>query len=176
MPKLVATLGTSPGGVAESLLYLNKIGILINDIEILLTSEPTVLKSYNIVSTILTCCVNLGYDIYISKHVLPFNDIESNEELITLKTKLEEIINEGDYVDITGGRKAISVIAALIAKKKKAHVITSIIPQDEYTRINNLLKNIQTKEIKSRRECDEETKKLYCSLISNTSKTILFEL
>ncbi|WP_162205003.1 hypothetical protein [Sulfuracidifex tepidarius] len=41
---------------------------------------------------------------------LPFSDITTSDDLNELMKIVSPAINQGDYVDITGGRKAISMV------------------------------------------------------------------
>lgn len=172
MTRLIATLGTSPGGIIESFLYLVKVDPDLNDIVVIATSDPLVQKAYNILLSIFSCCVKPNFRVMLSKKDLPFPDISSSEDLKVFYQVAESIIEPGDYVDITGGRKAISVVAAMAAMNKGAKVLTTIIPQNEYTRINNIIKNMGN-EVKE--NCSEEEKKVVCSLISQKATTIFLK-
>ncbi|MCY0859827.1 MAG: CRISPR-associated ring nuclease Crn1 [Sulfolobaceae archaeon] len=170
MAKLVATLGTSPGGIVETFLHLRESDSSLNDIVVITTSDPSTRKAYDILLNIFQCCVKVNYpQVMLSKIEMPFQDITSSEDLEEFYNKIKGVINEGDYVDITGGRKAMSAVAAMAAAKKGARVFTTIIPQSDYTIINNKVKELEDKVIE---KCDEALKGIYCSLISKNARTI----
>jgi len=178
MAKLVATLGTSPGGVLETFLYLIKQGVEIDEIRVITTTNPEVEKAWKIVKIMFICCVKEKYpNVIISKHPVEMDDINNEEDLIKFKNFIEKQIGEGDYVDITGGRKGMSVAAALAAKKKGAKITTSIISQDSYREINNRIRELKNiPELQDRAQCVGEIKNTYCNLISDKANTILFDI
>ena len=53
--------------------------------------------------------------------------------------KVKGKIGRGDFVDVTGGRKVMSIALALAAMRAGARVITTVIPQEEYSRVQALL-------------------------------------
>ncbi|WP_338602198.1 CRISPR-associated ring nuclease Crn1 [Sulfolobus tengchongensis] len=178
MVKLVATLGTSPGGILETFLYLIRKGENIEEIRVITTTNPEVEKAWKIVKLMFVCCIQEKFPkVEISKHPLDIEDVYTEEDLKKVKKFVEEQLNEGDYLDITGGRKSISVAASLAAKKKGARIITSIISQENYREINNKIREIKNiVEINNRSECSEELKKEYCRLIVENARTIEFEI
>ncbi|QXJ29365.1 CRISPR-associated protein, Csx12 family [Saccharolobus shibatae B12] len=178
MVKLVATLGTSPGGVIESFLYLVRKGQNIDEIRVVTTTNAEVKKAWKIVRLMFICCIQEKFPkVEISEHPLDIEDIYSEEDLKKVKEFIEKQLNEGDYLDITGGRKSMSVAAALAAKNRGAKIITSIISQDDYNRISKRVRELKDiVEIKNRSECSEQIRETYCSLIVQNARTIEFEI
>ncbi|AAY80420.1 CRISPR-associated ring nuclease Crn1 [Sulfolobus acidocaldarius] len=178
MTKLVATLGTSPGGILETFLYLAKNGVDINEIRVITTRDPEVEKAWKIVKLMFVCCLKERFSkVEIIQFPVSINDINTEQDLKDFKAFVNNHISSEDYVDITGGRKGMSVAAALAAKSKGAKIVTSIIPQDEYRRINDLIKQLKDiPEIKDTRDCRQDLKNTYCSLISSNARTIIFEI
>ncbi len=174
MSSLVASLGTSPGGILETFLYLRSKGEDVRTITVVKTTDPGVSKAYDYLLSMFSCCVKLKYsDVILEPLDLPFSDITSSDDLIEMRNLVEEKITQGDYVDITGGRKAISMVMGMIAMKKKAKIITTIVSQKSYNQIQEKMKQshppVQGK-------CSDQDKEFFCSLIANDSKTIEISL
>jgi len=168
--KLIATLGTSPGGVLETFEYLRKKGDLVTDIVIITTGNPNVKKAYDYLLSMFSCCIKLKYqDVYIEEIRLPFDDITSEEDLIQLMKIASDKVNAGDYVDITGGRKAISMAMGMLAFKNGAKVITTIVPQEKYNEVQQEMKS-NRKPIRG--ECTDQDREYFCKLIANNATTI----
>ncbi|QGA54160.1 hypothetical protein GFS03_06035 [Sulfolobus sp. E5-1-F] len=178
MVKLVATLGTSPGGVIETFLYLVRKGETIDEIRVVTTSNAEVKKAWKIIRLMFICCIQEKFPkVEISEHPLDIEDIYSEEDLKKVRDFVKKQLNEGDYLDITGGRKSMSIAAALAAKSKGAKIVTSIISQDDYNRISKRIRELKdVVEIKNRSECNEQIKETYCSLIVQNARTIEFEI
>nr|7YGL_A Chain A, CRISPR system ring nuclease SSO2081 [Saccharolobus solfataricus P2]7YGL_B Chain B, CRISPR system ring nuclease SSO2081 [Saccharolobus solfataricus P2] len=178
MVKLVATLGTAPGGVIESFLYLVKKGENIDEVRVVTTSNAEVKKAWRIVRLMFVCCIQEKFPkVEISEHPLDIEDIYSEDDLRKVREFVEKQLGEGDYLDITGGRKSMSVAAALAAKNKGVKIITSIIPQDDYNKISKKVRELkEIPEIKNRGECRQEMKETYCSLIVQDARSIEFEI
>jgi len=172
--KLVASLGTSPGGILETFEYLRRNGVEINDIEVVKTKDNAVSKAYDYLLSMFSCCIKLSYnDVIMGTLELPFSDITTSDDLNEMMKLVEPIINEGDYVDITGGRKAISMVMGLVAMKKKAHVITTIVPQSKYNEVQEKLKKGHQLVTEN---CSPSDKDFFCSLLTKDAVTIEINL
>ncbi len=157
--KLIASLGTSPGGIAETFSYIaNAYKSVPNEVIVITTSSPKVDKAYNALLEIFSKCVKPKFgEVLIERVNISSDDIYSSEDLWELSEKVKGKIGKGDFVDVTGGRKVMSIALALVAIKSGARVLTTIIPQDEYNRIQGLL---------------EKGYSNPCELISKQSRTI----
>ncbi|TRM87002.1 hypothetical protein DJ521_04420 [Sulfolobus sp. E3] len=178
MPKLVSTLGTSPGGVLETFEYLMKNGVQITEIRVITTKNPEVEKAWRILNVLFLCCVKQKYPkVEIAKYQIDIDDINNEDDLRKFKEFIEGHLQPDDYMDIKGGRKGMSVAAALAAKAVGAKIITSIISQQSYRSINDKIRNLTNiPELKRREECNEQLEKDYCELISKDAKTIVFDI
>ncbi len=178
MPKLVSTLGTSPGGVLETFEYLVKKGVEITEIRVITTRNPEVDKAWRILNILFLCCLKEKYPkVEIAKYQIDIDDINSEDDLRKFKEFIQGHLQPHDYMDITGGRKGMSVAAALAAKAAGALIVTSIISQQSYRTINDKIRNFtNVPELKSRAECNEQLKRDYCELISKDAKTIIFDI
>ncbi|NON62270.1 CRISPR-associated ring nuclease Crn1 [Acidianus sp. RZ1] len=178
MAKLIATLGTSPGGVVETFNFLVKeMNEEITDIYIITTEDKSVKKAWEVVKILFTCCVKQEFpQIQIAEIPSGIRDIESPEDLRRFMETLSGKIEKNDFVDITGGRKGMSVAVALMAREAEAKIITSIIPQSEYKEINERLSKISNIPQINETNCPETLKEDYCNMISKNAKTILFDL
>jgi len=190
MVKLIATLGTSPGGVFETFLNLSSgkynceecspKPINIDEVYVVTTRDPQVELAWNIVKVLFICCTQSVTKL--NKVPVDINDITSPKEYREFVNVLEKFVNEGDYVDFTGGRKSMSVAAVIVAKSKKANIVTTIIPQQDYNRISDEIKRINKEELESyvknldsRSKCIEKFNNVICRLASQNAVTILFD-
>ncbi|BFI74281.1 CRISPR-associated ring nuclease Crn1 [Sulfurisphaera ohwakuensis] len=182
MVKLIATLGTSPGGIFETYTNLingtyeseNPSKIEIQDIYIIRTKDKEVELAWKLVKALFIC---MKVPAQIADIPVSINDITSKEDYEIFKKEIFQRISKGDFIDFTGGRKAMSVAAAIGAVKKEAYLVTTIIPQQEYNRIQQQIKELKDREKEindaiSTGSCEnigEELKKL----IIHGAKTIL---
>jgi CRISPR-associated protein Csx14 len=176
MVKLVATLGTSPGGVFETYMNLKSGNyggepVDIKEVYIIRTSDKAVELAWKLVKAIFVCCGSK--EVEIADIPLPINDIVTKEDYEIFRKGLQGKISKGDYVDFTGGRKAMSVAAAINAIRNSAYVVTTIIPQNEYNRIQNLIKQLKEEEIDEAGKGKCVNKEKFCELISKDARTIL---
>ncbi|BCS93413.1 CRISPR-associated ring nuclease Crn1 [Metallosphaera javensis (ex Sakai et al. 2022)] len=179
MVKLVSTLGTSPGGVFETFMNLrqgnyeadNPVPVDVKVVYVIRTSDPAVERAFRLLKAIFACCG--GRDVEVVGIPLNMNDINSRSDYIQFRREVLSRISSEDYVDFTGGRKAMSVAAVMAARQREAHVITSIIPQSDYNEIQNRMKNFRDEDISAgeRGECRVD----FCTLTSRNVKTILLE-
>jgi len=182
MAKLVSTLGTSPGGIFETYMNLREGNyegddvkpIDIKEVYVIRTSDKSVEFAWKLIKAIFSCCKR--EEVTISDIPLTMQDINSSEDFKKFRKEIFSRLNVGDYVDFTGGRKAMSVAAALAAREVKAHVITTIIPQNEYNRISEIIRGLKIMEDlvdrAGRGDC-ETIKESICKLVSPEAKTIM---
>ncbi|BCU67735.1 CRISPR-associated protein [Sulfolobales archaeon HS-7] len=182
MVKLVATLGTSPGGIYETYKNLttgnyegeNVYPVTIDEVYVVKTADPEVQLAGKLVMKIFLC---LNEKVSIAEIPLPMSDVTSKEDYEVIRRELRNKVQPGDYVDFTGGRKAMSVAAAIVAKDLRATPVTTIIPQEEYGRIQSELKEIRKdKELEKKvlaGACDDTLKNYISKLVSHKSRTFL---
>lgn len=187
--KLISTLGTSPGGIYETYVNLAKGNyegeegqpIEISEIYVIRTKDPDVEFAWELLKAIFVCC-GTPKKVEIADIPLDINDVDSRSSFQLFNNAVKEKINVGDYVDITGGRKSMSVAAALAAVTMKAHVVNSIIPQKETNRIQDMVKRLKDKKeiigtIGNRgknADTEKQCKDLgICDLVSSLARTIL---
>ncbi|MCI2414096.1 MAG: CRISPR-associated ring nuclease Crn1 [Candidatus Aramenus sp.] len=193
--KLISTLGTSPGGIFETYVNLmlgnydaggeNAGRVQIQEIYVIRTNDPDVDFAWKLLKAIFVCCraeKNGQGQVTLVDIPLNVNDINSRSDFQTFNNAVKNRINVGDYVDVTGGRKSMSVAAALAALSQRAHVVNTIIPQEELNRIQGLVRKLKEKkgEIESlgNKGLTQSTKKEceslgICELVSNKARTIL---
>jgi hypothetical protein len=56
------------------------------------------------------CCSNF---VNVKVINLPFNDVNSSNDFVQVRETVRKVLKAGDYLDLTGGRKAISSAAVL---------------------------------------------------------------
>ncbi|AWR96166.1 CRISPR-associated protein [Acidianus sulfidivorans JP7] len=192
MVKLISTLGTSPGGVFETLNNLrrgnynskdNVVPVKITEVYVVRTKDRSVELAWKLIKGIFACCGD--NEVELVDIPLEISDINSVEDYDYFKKEVSSKISAGDYIDFTGGRKAMSVAAAIEAKRLNAHIVTTIIPQDEYNAIQSKIKGINVKDldniigniknIKSENTKEACSKFDFCSLTSKNAKTILLD-
>ncbi|QGA53965.1 hypothetical protein GFS03_04915 [Sulfolobus sp. E5-1-F] len=176
MARLVATLGKSPGGIAETLANLSSGNYLapfetkevkINELIVIRTAE--VMESYYFLKTILLCCLDFTN---IREVGLPFDDISSPQDFLTVRETVRKVLSTGDYLDFSGGRKAITAAAVLAARDVGAHLVTTIIDQSDYIRMNKRYEELKERALSvyNKGECLS----YFCDLMSSKAKTIIF--
>ncbi|WP_221288388.1 CRISPR-associated ring nuclease Crn1 [Stygiolobus caldivivus] len=180
MVRLIATLGTSPGGIFES--YKNLINgtyeednpekIRVDEVYVIRTADKSVEFAWKLVKAIFVCCG--GRDVAIYDIPLSITDIYSRKDYLLFKKEVENKIREGDFVDITGGRKSMAAAAALSAMRKRAKTITTIIPQPEYNRIQKEIEGLKSREAEIESAGDGRCEGIsVCSLVSKSALTIM---
>ncbi|AKV74186.1 MULTISPECIES: CRISPR-associated ring nuclease Crn1 [Metallosphaera] len=179
MVKLVSTLGTSPGGVFETFMNLrqgkyeaeNPVPVDIKEVYVIRTSDPAVERAFRLLKAIFACCG--GREVEVAGIPLAMNDINTRSDYLQFRREVLSRISPGDYVDFTGGRKAMSVAAVLAARQREAHVVTSIIPQADYNEIQSKMKDFKDEDILEGE--NGRCKVDFCVLTSRNVKTILLE-
>jgi hypothetical protein len=173
---LVATLGKTPGGVVETFKNLREglceapfdvRGITFDNVIVIKTKE--VEESYYTLKALFMCCLDF---INVKDVTLPFDDVSSYEDFFKVRDVIRKVLKPGDFLDFSGGRKAISAAAVLVAREVGAHIVSSIIPHEEYEVANRLFSKVKDKAVRiySKSECVS----YICDLISKRAKTIVF--
>ncbi len=135
--RLVALLGTSPGTVHTTLCKLQERGIEVNEVIIYATLPEVAEEAQEILRR---CpCLSTGKPPLEEKQrveirTLGFSDVRSPEDLEELRLALRPALR-GALLDVTGGRKAMAIAAALEGYRSGATVVATIISQEEYKRI-----------------------------------------
>ncbi|MQL54266.1 CRISPR-associated ring nuclease Crn1 [Acidianus ambivalens] len=176
MPRLVSTLGKSPGGIAETLINLtdgnyvapfDPVPIKIEELLVVKTKE--VEESFYVLKALLLCCSSF---VNVRAINLPFDDVNSPNDFVQVRETIRKVLKAGDYLDFTGGRKAISSAAVLAAREAGAHLVSSIIPHEEYDSINKKFNAVKDRAMKIYKK--EDCVSYVCDLISKNSRTIVF--
>ncbi|MEM1627580.1 MAG: CRISPR-associated ring nuclease Crn1 [Sulfolobaceae archaeon] len=176
MVNLVATLGKTPGGIAETFLNLSRGNyssqfevkeLRFDNVFVVRTKE--VEESYYTLKAVFMCC--LGFP-NVRDVVLPFDDITSPEDFSKAREVIKKVLRAGDYLDFTGGRKAISTAAVLAAREVGAHIVSTVIPHEEYELANKVFMSIKDRAMRiySEGDCVE----YICRVISKNARTIVF--
>jgi len=149
--KLISTLGTSPGGIFET--YTNLVNgnyeaekpekVQITEVYVIRTKDKEVEFAWKLVKALFVCMKVPATIVDIPVNVV---DITSKSDYEEFKKAVFDKISKGDFVDFTGGRKAMSVAAAIGALQRGANLVTTIIPQEEYNRIQQKIKGLKGKE------------------------------
>ena len=176
MVKLVATLGTSPGGIAETLYNLSEGKYVapfepkeINFEELIVVRTKGTDEAFYALKAILLCCV--GYE-KVKEVLFPFDDVNEPKDFVTVRETVRGLLKPGDYLDFTGGRKAISAAAVLSARDVGAHLVTTLIDQQEYGEMLRKFNQLKDKVtgVYSLGDC----RSYFCDLVSKTARTIVF--
>ncbi|BES81667.1 CRISPR-associated ring nuclease [Pyrodictium abyssi] len=138
--RLVVLLGTSPGVLHTTLCLLQEIGSEPSSITVYATLPGVAEEALKIAQT---CpCPELGKPPLTSSTrviviELPFDDVVNTNNLEELRRILAPVLGSDTVLDVSGGRKAMAVAAALEAVARGSRVIASVIPEDEYERIRS---------------------------------------
>ncbi len=169
-------MGKSPGGIAETLLNL-KDGKFVAPFdpspvkvdELIVVKTKEVQESYYVLKAILLCCSGFTN---LKPLELPFDDVTTPDDFVEVRETMRRLLRAGDFLDFTGGRKAISSAAVLAAREVGAHLVSTLISQEEYYVQNKIYNSV--KERATRVYKREDCVSLICDLISKDSKTIVF--
>ncbi len=186
--RLIATLGTTPGGVYETYKNLSNATYDANikerhdikEIVLVTTNDSNVNFAYKLVELIF---LYFKENVRINKVSVNFSDISDYKKSLEFLNLIKTMdINERDLIDITGGRKSMSTILAIEASRRNAKIFTTIIPQNEYGKISGTISKLRNYDIDTalkelKENYDEalrkyEWLKLVENLISNDAKTI----
>ena len=185
--RLIATLGTSPGGIYETYKNLTnanydavtKKNHNIDEIILITTNDPNVNFAYKLVELIFAY---FKESVSIKRVSINFSDIDDYKKSLEFLNIIKTIdINEKDLIDITGGRKSMSTILAIEASRKNAKIFTTIIPQNMYHKISGTISSLKNYDIESalnelKKDYNEALKryewiKLVENLISKDART-----
>jgi len=176
MVRLIATLGKTPGGIAETIKNLSSGNYLapfepkeikIDELIVIRTEE--VLETYYFLKTILLCCLDFTS---VKEIVLPFEDVSSPQDFITVREIVRRVLRTGDYLDFSGGRKAITASAVLAAREVGGHLVTTIIDQEEYNKMSKKYEELKTKALATYNKGNCLSS--FCELVSPRARTIVF--
>ncbi|GEM_PF-3267519 len=166
MVTLVASLGTSPMVITETIDELKKIGKTVDRVIVLTTKEPRVEMSYYALALDLKW--NYG-DIELERVELPFEDIRSqndHDEFVRIAKEVirREIENGREVVvSVAGGRKTMGVglhkAGLEVGVREFYHVIA-----EEVAGTSDFLRNLMMHDLRAiyegRAEAPESLKKL----------------
>ncbi len=140
--RLVSLVGTSPGVLHTTLCKLLEEGEIdpdeLEEVLVVSTLEQQAREALEIAGSCpcpATGKPPLPADAKAAIHLLPYSDIDSQQRLADLRKKLATLIQPGDIVDATGGRKAMSIAAAVEATAKGARVVMTHIPPETYREV-----------------------------------------
>ncbi len=133
MPRLVSLVGTTPGVTHTGYCLLASAGVGVDEVVIVGNLGEVVDEAARILAECPCPWGEVGVP-RVRRVYLGFPDIRSELDLDELGGMLSALLREGDYVDITGGRKIMSAWAAIVALKSRAHVVASIVPGEEIER------------------------------------------
>ncbi len=136
MVKLVSIIGRAPGVAHTSLCLLTSAGVDVDRV-ILVGNVPEALEEAASILAECPCPDGSLPGKPVETVRLSFPDVRSQADLSELGDTLCRVIERGDYVDITGGRKIMSAWAAIVAVNSGAHVVASIVPEEEWRRAVN---------------------------------------
>ncbi len=166
MVRLLATLGTSPGPVYETLLNLCRGSyeapytprIRVETVTLVHTSNPAVKDAYHAAKLLILCSHTLfpeGDDRRLPGECLPrevsslpleIDDVASRSEYEEFVKKIQSVVGPGDIVDISGGRVAMAVAAAMYASSMPGTmVVASAVPSDAYRSLSNVFATLRQK-------------------------------
>ena len=158
MPQFIATMGTSPGAVYETLLNLCRgrydageetpMPVTVKLVRIIHTRDPRVEAAAKAARLLIHCSAVIypeGDERRLpcsvpSAGLIPLSgeDVKTRRGYEELMEKVRELAGEEreTHLDVTGGRVAMAVAAALAAREAGASVYTSSIPQEKYRELN----------------------------------------
>lgn len=141
--------------------------------EVYVVRSGSVEFAWRLVKAIFTCCGAGGA--VVRELVAPMEDVGSPEDFRRFMDAVLSITRPGDYVDFTGGRKAMSVAAALAAREVGAHLVTTIAPQEEYDRVTKLVRELRGMEesVIEAAGGNCRIRELVCGLVLSGARTIV---
>ncbi len=162
MARLVATLGTQPGSVYETLLNLCRGAydygekesprLSIDEVVLVHTRGAVVVEAYRLAKLLLACQrhvmpqeLRLPNHCHVGKIVaapVELEDVDSRRGFEEFYRVVRANVSRGDVVDVSGGRVAMGVAAALAARDAEAMVVASVIPSEEYQQVESARKAI----------------------------------
>ncbi|ALL01391.1 hypothetical protein Pyrde_1345 [Pyrodictium delaneyi] len=141
MPRLVALIGASPGVLHTTLCLLRRKGIQVDEVVVVATRHEWGTEAIEIARS----CPCPGEEAPPAPPatrllLLPSTDITGPQDITQLRKTLSRLLGPDTILDVTGGRKLMSIAAALEALRKGATITASIIPIHEYDRIRRATK------------------------------------
>ena len=153
--RLVVLLGRSPGVLRDVLCSLLGVGERVELVYVVGTMDSL----FDEAERVLFECPCRGLEgVKVERVVLPYRDVDSLEKLFHFRSTIRRLIDSRTVVDVTGGRKLMSVGATLQAEREGARVSYLLIPPEELERIN--------------RECKPD--KNPCKCTAEKAKLIIF--
>jgi len=138
VPRLVALVGASPGALHTTLCLLLRRGIQVDEVLVVTTRREWGAEAIEIARS---CpCPGTGEPpapTATRTITLPYTDIESPHHLAQLRRTLATLLGPNTILDVTGGRKLMSIAAALEALRTGATIAATTILQEEYTRMHS---------------------------------------
>jgi hypothetical protein len=164
LARLIATLGTQAGSVYETLLNLCRgtydygergaPRISVDEVVLVYTRAEPVLDAYRLAKIILACQryimpnhLRLPETCVIGKIVaapVDVEDVDSRRGFERFYDVVKMNISRGDVVDVSGGRVAMGVAAALAARNVEAMIVATTIPPERYQEVESAKKAILT--------------------------------
>jgi len=168
MVRLLATMGTSPGSVYETLLNLCRGSyecggetcprISIDTVTMIRTSNPRVVAASRLARLLITCSQTIFPEgdprrlpCRVSNVGLVdagVDDIDSRSSYERFSEVVRRNIGEGDIVDVTGGRVSMAVAAALTPLRFRMRdilVVASSIPQEAYQETSRIVEEFMAR-------------------------------
>lgn len=133
-PRLVSLVGRSPGTLHTVLCLLRRQGLQPGRVDIVATSAESAAEAERLARS-CPCPDGLPAlpgDTPVEHHVLPYGDVDSQERLREFRRLVAGLVEPGGLLDATGGRKAMSIAAAIEAAEKGATVLIAHIPWSSY--------------------------------------------
>ncbi|BBD73326.1 hypothetical protein HS1genome_1715 [Sulfodiicoccus acidiphilus] len=143
--------------------------VKIDEIYVVRTRGEEVERAFRILRALLLCCVKESPPL--RDVPLDLNDVDSPEDYAKFRGAVLKLVSPGDYVDVTGGRKVMSVAAAVVARERGAHVLTTLISTKEYARVTEEARKLNENSLDLSAGCSKDTS--LCSLLSPQAVTVL---
>lgn len=192
MTRLLATLGTSPGVVYETLLNLCRGSyggdmprLAIDEVTLVYTSNRLVREAYA-AARLLVLCRDTVFEEGDERRLpgncrvervtgapLGFEDITGRREYEEYINTIRRLISPGDIVDVSGGRAAMAAGAALIAalEKPKAMIVATVVSSEAYQKASESFRKLLEQEKKPSILMDELAGRS-CSLLAEEYEPI----
>ncbi len=133
MPRLVSLVGKSPGTLHTVLCLLRERGVNIDHGTVIATREREAQEALEIARS---CpCPRGGPPLSVTGAVLvilPYGDVDTHERLQDFRQRLRGLLDTSTVLDVTGGRKAMTIAAAIEAIKAGTAIVLAQIPWNRY--------------------------------------------
>jgi len=134
--RLVVLLGRSPGVLRDVICSLLARGVVLDKVYVVGTRDSLFDEAEKVLHA-CPCPQGNAKTIPLHKIILPYNDIDSFEKLTHFRTTIRALANPNTIVDVTGGRKLMSVGAAIEALQVGVQVSYLLVPPQELERLKN---------------------------------------